>query len=389
MIKIQSLSSITGLEEIQLRAGFQGADSLIRWPYIAESNDIGDWISGGELIFVTGQNWHWQIEDFIYLIKVAKENLASGLVILTQSPYIAAIPQDVLDTANKEAFPLFEQPYSLPMVKVTEIISNAIIKTDLANQSIRWLMQQLMESAFPPSEITLIRAADFGIEVDKTFSVAVVVPDLNKTTELGQYQFLLNQFLSDHESKFPLLEYHQGWLLCLPDDANKALEKWCELRSAINQQDFNCSIGISSSKGLKQFSATASQAKQSVEFAIYQGDNKLIHYRDLGINQLFAGVEERNKLRTFCKQNLGELYGRSDKQTILLKNTLACYFEQLGSSRQTSSALAIHRNTLTHRLKKIEELTGNSLSNAQQRLCLQNALVMEKLTLAKPVTPTK
>ena len=47
--------------------------------------------------------------------------------------------------------------------------------------------------------------------------------------------------------------------------------------------------------------------------------------------------------------------------------------------------LNIHRNTLTNRLNKIEQLTGNSLSDAQQRLCLQNALVMERIILPMPI----
>ncbi|RVU83559.1 PucR family transcriptional regulator [Leucothrix sargassi] len=385
MIKIQSLPNITGLEAITLRTDASSNEGLIRWPYIAESTDIGDWINGGELIFVTGQNWQWQPDDFIYLIKVAKEKHASGLVILTQSPYIERIPQAVLDFANEQHFAVFEQPYSLPMVKVTELLSNAIIKADLCNQSIRWLLQQLVESTFPPSQITLARAKEFELDAHATFSMAVVVPDIKQTAELERYQFLLNQCLVANNSPLPLLEYHQGWLLCLPYISGResdAIAQWKALNEQLKALGFNCNIGISRAEGLQQFSGAASQAKQSAEFAIFQGNNTLVHFQDLGINQLFAGVEERNKLKVFCQQNLGELYASFDKQSALLKNTLACYFEQLCSSRLTASTLGIHRNTLSYRLKRIEAITGNSLGNAQQRLCLQNALVMEKLTLA-------
>ncbi|WP_442966165.1 helix-turn-helix domain-containing protein [Psychrobacter sp. KH172YL61] len=43
--------------------------------------------------------------------------------------------------------------------------------------------------------------------------------------------------------------------------------------------------------------------------------------------------------------------------------------------RQTALAMNIHRNTLSNRLQKIETLTGINLSNAQQRLSLQIALI--------------
>lgn len=387
MIQVRSLSLIAGLEEITLRAGFQGADNIIRWPYVAENNDIGDWIYGGELIFVTGLNWQWQTEDFIQLIRLAKIKDASGLVILTHSPYITAIPEQVLAIADQEGLPLFEQPYSLPMVKVTELLSNSIIKSDLAHQSIRWLMEHLLENR-QPTEMTLTKAEEFGIKVNSHFSVAVVVPELQQKGELTRSQFLLNQFLSDNNSIFPLLEYHQGWLLSLPfksEESAHILDKWQNLHTALNTQGFKCNIGVSEGEGLIQFHSAAFQAKQSVDFAIHQENSYIEHYRDLGINQLFSGIEDHGQLAIFCNKNLGELYNCHSSQTDLLKNTLRCYFEHLGSARQTATALNIHRNTLTNRLNKIEKLTGNNLNNAQQRLSLQNALVMERLIIGKPI----
>ena len=152
MIKVQSLPLISGLEEITLRAGFQGENNIIRWPYIAENSDISNWIYGGELIFVTGLNWQWQTEDFKQLIRLAKMKDASGLVILTHSPFITSIAEELIVFADQQGFPVFEQPYSLPMVKVTELLSNSIIKSDLAYQSIRWLMQHSIRKPRNPQK---------------------------------------------------------------------------------------------------------------------------------------------------------------------------------------------------------------------------------------------
>lgn len=131
MISIESLNQINGLETLQLRAGKQGERNAIRWPYIAESTAIEEWTKGGELIFVTGLNWNWSTADFICLIQKAQQQCASGIVLLTQSPYLESIPNEVLTFANEQGFPLIEQPYSLPMVNVTERLSNAIIMDDL------------------------------------------------------------------------------------------------------------------------------------------------------------------------------------------------------------------------------------------------------------------
>jgi len=385
MITVQSLPQLHGLEEITLQAGYQGADNIIRWPYIAENNDIGDWIYGGELIFVTGLNWQWKSADFKYLIQLANKKKASGLVILTQSPYILTIPDDVLALADKVGFPVFEQPYSLPMVTVTQLLSNAIIKSDLAHQSIRWLTEHLLESR-KPTDMMLTKVAEYGIDTNHCFSTAVIVPELQHKGDLTRYQFLLNQFLTDNQNVFPLIEYHQGWLLSLPFElkGTNVIEKWQQLLDLLNTQGLKCNIGISEGRGLSEFHSTAFQARQSVDFAVYHEGSYLIHYRDLGINQLFSTIEDYGQLTIFCQKYLGALYNCFKPQTSLLKRTLHCYFEHLGSARKTALMLDIHRNTLTNRLNKIEKLTGLNLSNAQDRLCLQNALVMERLIITKP-----
>ena len=387
MIKVHSLPLISGLEEIILKAGKQGSENIIRWPYIAENNDIENWVYGGELIFVTGLNWQWETKDFIQLIRLAKNKDVSGLVILTQSPYITSIADEVIAFADEEGFPLFEQPYALPMVKVTELLSNSIIKSDLAYQSIRYLMEHLLAST-SPVEMTLIKAVEFGINTTCAFSAAMVVPNKLQTGDLSRCQFLLNQFLSDNDSAFPLLEYHQGWLLTLPieqSDKDNESNRWNILYKTLNKQDFRCHIGISEGQSLDQLRRVALEAIQAVDFSLYQATNTVFDYRDLGIYQLFSGIEDYAQLAVFCQKNLGELYNRFDKQAELLKSTLNCYFKNLGSARQTSTVLNIHRNTLTNRLNKIETLTGNSLNDVQQRLCLQNALAMERLILTKPI----
>lgn len=380
MVTIESLGCISGLEPLQLRAGQQGRHNIIRWPYVAENADIKDWIEGGELIFVTGLNWNWQANDFIQLITTAKARNASGLVLLTHSPYLEEIPHKVLAFADQCGFPVIEQPWTLPMVKVTELLSNAIIMTDLEHKSTRWLVQHLLESAVP-SDMTLLKASEHGIDVHSNWSVAVINPASNQTGDLIRSQHLISQFLADFSGALPVLEYHQGWLACLPLGSNSpdTLAVWQQLAQHLARQGIDCHLGISEARTLRSLRQVVLQARQSADFSAAHQGYQVVHYNSLGIAQIFSRLEDPQFLADFCKQHLGGLYGDQDKHNQLLKHTLSSYLDNLGSLRQTAAHLNIHRNTLSNRLSKIEQLTGLSLNNAQQRLSIQSALIAERL----------
>ena len=374
-----------GLEALQLRAGLASANNVVRWPYVAENHDLEPWLSGGELIFVTGITWQWQLDDYYQLIEIAEKKAASGIVVLTGSALIHVIPEPVLARADKLAVPLLEQPFSLPMVRVTELISNAIIQADMALHSLRWLLLQLINSSTPPAQLTLMRAEEMGVQVSQSMTVAVVNPISIDAAQLHRWQYSLNKFLALSDAAIPLLEFHQGWLLVVENEHksdHEQSEMWSELLRQLESQGLACHIGVSQCHSLEELNIAAKQARQAVEFIHYQNSARVIHYADLGINQLFAEVEDREKLRQFCQRTLGPLFACCSKELLLLKNTLLVYFEQLGSARKTALVLNIHRNTLTKRLKKIEALTACSLQNSQARLCLHNALVMEALALS-------
>lgn len=59
-----------------------------------------------------------------------------------------------------------------------------------------------------------------------------------------------------------------------------------------------------------------------------------------------------------------------------LVHTAAVYLDEAGSVQRTAAALGIHRQTLYHRLEKIERLSGLSLDSGRDRLQLHLALTL-------------
>ena len=152
------------------------------------------------------------------------------------------------------------------------------------------------------------------------------------------------------------------------------MKRWNQLHQKLLAYGFHCTIGVSDAKELKVIYKAVSQARQSAKFHRDNDRNEVIHYNSLGIAQLFTHVDN-NEIESFCRQYLGDIFNKHDTQSLVLQTTLVCYFDNLCSMRQTALAMNIHRNTLSNRLQKIETLTGINLSNAQQRLSLQIALI--------------
>src|SRR3954453_3745446 len=115
MLTVSELASECGLE---LVAGASGADRTIRWVHISELEDPTRWLSGGELMLTTGIQLQGAAKQRAFVKRLANHNLA-GLGFGTGFDH-RKLPKALVDEAEKQDFPLFEVPYSMPFIALTE-----------------------------------------------------------------------------------------------------------------------------------------------------------------------------------------------------------------------------------------------------------------------------
>lgn len=96
-------------------------------------------------------------------------------------------------------------------------------------------------------------------------------------------------------------------------------------------------------------------------------------YSDLGIHRLLLRVPNVSDLWAFAEEVLGALSEDERSTGINYLKTLSVYFEENGSPRRAAERLHLHPNTVTYRLRRIEELTGISLSVHRDRLMAEIA----------------
>jgi purine catabolism regulator len=115
MLTVSELVSECGLE---LVAADGGADRPIRWVHISELEDPTQWMSGGELLLTTGIQLGTPARQRKFAVLLADHGLA-GLGFGTGFGH-RKIPKGLAEAASEAGLPLFEVPYEMPFIAITE-----------------------------------------------------------------------------------------------------------------------------------------------------------------------------------------------------------------------------------------------------------------------------
>jgi hypothetical protein len=173
-LTVSEILALEGLSAMRLRAGKQGLQLAVRWYYVAENENIAEWIMGGELVFITGINHPRDEDNLIHLLMEGKQRGIAGMVILTGDAYIQAIPPRLIALADELGIPLIEQPYLLKMVIVTERIGTALVRSENALQSQRDILLQLLTGDYPDLQILHQRALHQQLDFTRPLRVAAL-----------------------------------------------------------------------------------------------------------------------------------------------------------------------------------------------------------------------
>src|SRR5215218_2117519 len=115
MLTVRELVADMSLE---LAAGGDGADAPVRWVHITELQDPTPWLSGGELLLTTGFRLEGAKRHREFIRLLSRHHLA-GLGFGTGFDH-KELPRALLDEAGKVSFPVFEVPYEVPFIAITE-----------------------------------------------------------------------------------------------------------------------------------------------------------------------------------------------------------------------------------------------------------------------------
>jgi PucR family transcriptional regulator, purine catabolism regulatory protein len=113
-----TVGGLTEELDLELAAGAERADGPIRWVHISELDDPTPWLAGGELLLTTGIQLTTAARQRAFLALLDDRGLA-GLGLGTGFGH-KRLPKALTDEARKRRFPLFEIPYEMPFIALTE-----------------------------------------------------------------------------------------------------------------------------------------------------------------------------------------------------------------------------------------------------------------------------
>ncbi|SHM10928.1 PucR family transcriptional regulator [Phytopseudomonas punonensis] len=402
-LSLADVLALPGLQELRLRAGHAALDNPVRWPYVAENEDIADWVMGGELVFVTGINHPRDEANLLLLVRQAVERATAGLVILTGAEFIQAIPPAVITEAERLGLPLLEQPYGLKMVVVTQAIGTALVQQQMIGSSRQHVLEQLLEGDYQSLDVLLQRAASLDLPLSVPRQVALLRLQNSEQLFDGEaatsgerllrdnrqcLQQRLEQCLQQLGDALPLISQGEHWIALLPcigsQDEQRNRKVLMALLSELDErlQPQRLFLGLSSGNHPpKHFARAIGQARQALVAAqAFPERLGLCSFNELGVIELLAAIRDRSLLERFVERTLGPLIGDDSRHEPVLMPTLEAWFFENANLALAAQRLGVHRNTLSYRVQRIEALTGCSFDDPHDRLNISIALLIRRLS---------
>src|SRR3954453_176889 len=124
-LTVHDIVSIPGMP-LKLLAGGDGADRPVRWVHSSELEDPTPWLKGGELILTTGMGVGETVAKQRAYIRRLVEAGVAGLGFGLGFGHDKT-PRALVTEASKHGFPMFEVPYPVPFIAITEAVFTRLV----------------------------------------------------------------------------------------------------------------------------------------------------------------------------------------------------------------------------------------------------------------------
>jgi sugar diacid utilization regulator len=397
----EDIIGMEGLEGLNLVAGKRGLDRPLKWIYFADameclgscivknSESLGEWINGGELLVITNERLTRNADGLKNLMSDAYKLEVAGIVINTGqiSPMIEGY-------ANELGLPLFELLWSLKLVNLSQIVCKAILMEESNETSLDQILANLLYNGYDSENNLAYQAMHFGFDLHRSCRIAFFDLDSfsqyvkrNNTSE-GKFGMIKKdlqntvkqQFRKCGIRKVMSLIQSDSVTVLLPSDilSDNALRTCiCEIQKRFSNlhDGLTVSVGIGNPYSLiSEFSKSLNEAVKAEKLSsIIKETNNVMFFRDLGMLTIYSQIENEKALWDFYQMVLGKLESVDEINKGDLLHTLKAYIECNKNAAETANELFIHRNTLRYRLNKIEEILGVSLDNLKECVDISNA----------------
>jgi PucR family transcriptional regulator, purine catabolism regulatory protein len=127
MLTVREL--LRGLD-VRLVSGEEAIDAPVRWVHISELQDPTTWLSGGEVLLTTGMALETPEQQREFVGRLAEHQLAALGFGVGFGHH--EVPPALVQAAAERDFPVFEVPYEVPFIAVTEAAFTQLVNEQYA-----------------------------------------------------------------------------------------------------------------------------------------------------------------------------------------------------------------------------------------------------------------
>jgi purine catabolism regulator len=381
VLTVESLVAELGLT---LATGEESAQTNVRWVHSTELLDPTPWLRGGELLLTTGLQLMGPKPQREFVERLAEREIA-GLGFGTGFVH-RRIPAAILNMARKRGFPLFEVPYELPFIAVTERVFAQLLneRYELLQRNMAGdVLAEALTGRLYPEELQA-RLRPFGIG-ERAAVLAFALRDPG--TAASTLEAIL-----ERTGAHSLVALRNG-LLCavidcdggtssgapvVPHEASTAvspppsdpIELAGRLRGELQSRFGDVRASASRPAPTHMLRRSFHEARCALEAVRLANGSApdVASYKDLGAFQLLLSLQDDDALASYCQSVLGPVEGDEGEYGDELLRSLDVFIEHNGHWEKAAQALYCHRHTLRYRIKRVEQLTGRDFTHARDRI---------------------
>lgn len=403
-VMVKDILKLNTLKEMKLIGGSTGTEKCVEWIYVSECFEDPlegiKWLQGGEIVIITGVGIRREISTLPKLIKGISEKNGVGLIV-NIGRYIKEIPKEAIDIANKLEIPLFTLPWEARLINVSKEISNAIILARIEEQSMNHFLSNILFSNMDLERDIREKANYFGYNLEGKCCVCIIqiygfekvvgLKNQYKEISISKVKLIFRKMIQDilekHSLKVPIIDNDSTIIFLNRAEENcinrlkKALNEIKEMiKNRIDGLSVNIGIG-NAYEDLNLMKNSYNEAKMVIESLEFQGISQVVRkYNDIGVYGLLLSIKNKKILENYYKQVLGPIIENKKKNNEVSSiKILDVYLNENCNLTTAAEKLYLHRNTLTYRIKKIEQLLDCNLHNFEDCIKLKVALYITNM----------
>jgi purine catabolism regulator len=364
-----TVASLIGELGLELVSGQESAQAHVRWVHSTELPDPTPWLKGGELLLTTGIQLTGPKLQRELVERLADHDIA-GLGFGTGFAH-RRLPAALVTAARKRDFPLFEVPYELPFIAITERAFARLLDERyelLQRTMVGDVLAEVLTGHLYPEDLQA-RLRPFGIG-EQVAVLAFRLADANTAAAVVEKALA--------RERVPSLVAIRSGLLCAVIDPDGApgtaplepVELARKLRAELAGRFGDVRAAASRATATHSLRMAFHEARCALEAVRLRNGNapEVASYADLGAFQLLLSLQDDDALSSYCRSVLDPIERGEGEYGDELVRSLDVFIEHNGHWEKAANALFCHRHTLRYRIRRIEQLTGRDFSNARDRI---------------------